>query len=171
MAYQMVKNGSVEYAVDWETIEQLNRSYHLSIATLERVQTKRVSQSSLLNPFSLAMPDIVSIEVDWDGARAAADAANVADMFHFSATAFYSMADVGRTMLERVNVAQRNKDRFRQLSRSVNQQNMANIAGAVDNYEGLIAASRFVRDKSGDVVCTRIRRMADGFEAQVTRFR
>ena len=152
MAYQLVSSGSGQYAVDWETIERLNRSFRLAEATWMSARTVAVDESSWYNPLSWRLPKIYNVEVDWERVREGAASLNAQDMMSYAAMGARSMADVGYEMLFRIERIHAYKRRYREIVTTAGADSQKNIAAAVDNYEGLIHGAKFVRDTSFDIV-------------------
>ena len=66
MAYTMVNSGRTQYAVDWETVERLCRSYWSAYYQYEYSTLNTMSESTWYNPFSWSMPDIRTVGVMGD---------------------------------------------------------------------------------------------------------
>ena len=152
MTYEVIKNPAAEYAVDWPTIERLNRSFRLAEETWLNARDVRINESTWYNPFSWSLPTIINIEVDWEQVRKAADAASRADMMTFRQLAARSMDTVAVEMMTRVRNTHGYRDKFKDFMRWAQKMNSGSLQAAEDSYTDLIQASRFIRDTSADVV-------------------
>jgi hypothetical protein len=168
MTYQIVNNGSTQYAVHWETIERMNRSFRLAEATLNSARTVAMDESTWYNPFSWSLPKIYNVEVDWERVREEAASFNAQDMMSYAALAGRSMPDVGYEMLFRIERTHQYKKRYREMVTTAGADSQKNIEASVDNYDGLINGAKFIRDTSFDVVGVGATIMTGGAAATLT---
>lgn len=152
MAYSTVKSWGAEFAVDWDVVERLCYSYWQTYYQLECYEKIRMSESSWYNPFSWSLPETQTIEVDWDAVRNRARRATNGDMFSYAQRASSSMRDIAQEMKYRVEQTAAQRRDFTSVLKDVQDANLTAMDAAVDDYSGLIEASRFIRDTSADVV-------------------
>lgn len=153
MAYQFVTTRSgQEYAVDWDVIERLVMSYWQTYYQIDLYDKVTLSQSSWSNPFSWSMPDVVTLEVEWDAVRDFARRATSADMVSYTQRAAQSMYDIAFDIEYKVKRTAAQRAQFTNILKDVQQQNLQAMEKSVKDYDGLIDASRFIRDTSADVV-------------------
>ncbi len=152
MAYTTVKSIGAEYAVDWDIVERFCMSYWQTYYQLRCSETIRMSESSWYNPLSWKLPEIRTIEVDWDAVRANAHRACAADMFAYSRNASSSMRDIAWDVKYKVEQTAVQRRNFTNLLKEAQSANLSAMDSAVNDYSGLIEAARFVRDTSADVV-------------------
>jgi predicted nucleotidyltransferase component of viral defense system len=66
MSYSQLRDDYATYAIDWGIVERLVRAYHRARARDMYSTVTSTSQTDWYNPFSWSMPDIKSVDVDWD---------------------------------------------------------------------------------------------------------
>ena len=152
MAYQLVNSRGSEFAVDWEVLERLCRSYWTNSYQLQLATTVEMSGSSWYNPFSWKMPASSTVDVPWEKVRGSAAADTIKDMFRFGARAPSDMFAVANEMASRIDMTRLYKRRFVDLLRDAQASNADELARAEAGYTGLVEAAQFVRDTSADVV-------------------
>jgi hypothetical protein len=152
MAYSMVKCNGADYAVDWDVLERFCMSYWQTHHQLRCAETIRMSESNWYNPFSWSLPEIQTVDVDWEAARKAAALDCTSDMHDYAWRASTSMPDIAREIQFRVEQTAIQRRSFTHLLKSVQSANLTAMDNAVADYTGLIEASRFVRNTSADVV-------------------
>jgi hypothetical protein len=150
MAYELLTSGRTQFAIDWDVVARIVRSYQTSVLQLEYGREVTMSQSYWYNPLSWSLPDISHVEVDWARVQRRADgdaAAVVADM---RTEAKYHAPRVARRLEDMVDLTGRNKETFVDWIGTVQTQNMRAVRQAVDDYQASIEISTFVRDMSAD---------------------
>ena len=152
MAYSIVKCVGTTYAVDWDVVERMCMSYWRTYYQLRCSETIRMSESSWYNPFSWKLPEIETLEVDSEAVRGSARRACAADMFGYSRTASSSMRDIAWDLKYKVEQIAVQRTKFVRMLKDVQSANMAAMNTAVNDYSGLVEASRFVRDAAADTV-------------------
>lgn len=152
MAYSTVKCRGTDFEVDWNVVERLCMSYWRTYYQLRRNDTISMCESSWYNPFSWKMPEMQTLEVDWDGVRGSAQNACVADMLAYAGRASTSMPDIAREMKFRVEQTAVQRRAFTTMLKDIQSANIKAMNAAESDYTGLIEASRFVRDTSADIV-------------------
>ena len=152
MAYTLVNCLGTEYAVDWDTVERLCMSYWRSCHQYDLASATTISESTWYNPLSWSLPSIRTIDVPWEKVRDLAQKSCSKDMADYRRTASRDMRGVALDVKWKVEQTARNRRLFTDYLRDVQSENMTEIDKAVDDYQGLIEAARFVRDTSADVV-------------------
>lgn len=152
MAYELVASRTGQYAVDWEVVDRLVRSYWQASYQLNYSTSKTESEASWYNPFSWSLPDIKQIDVPWDKVREASAVQGTRDMLKFVKSAQLDMRSVANELDFRLGETARLKTQFTDYMKSVQSGNMSAIDRAVGDYEGMIEVSRFIRDTSADIV-------------------
>jgi hypothetical protein len=152
MAYSIVKCVGTEYAVDWEVVERFCLSYWKTYYQLRCSETIRMSEPSWYNPFSWKLPEIANLEVDWDAVRSSAQRACASDMFAYSRKASTSMRDIAWELKYKVEQTAVLRRRFVEQLKDIQSANLSAVDNSINEYTGLIEASRFIRDTSADVV-------------------
>ncbi|MDH3351368.1 MAG: hypothetical protein OEM51_07450 [Gammaproteobacteria bacterium] len=148
----MIDNYGTQFAVDWDIVARLNRSYHTSQCQWDLAETRDMSQSNWYNPFSWDLPTTRTVDVDWSSVRETAQRHADADMNDYRAEAKHDMQYVARDLEYKLERTAENRRKFTNLLREVQRENHAEIENAVDEYDGMINVARFVRDSSADIV-------------------
>jgi len=152
MAYTMVNSGRTQYAVDWEVVERMCRSYWLAYYQNQYSELNKMSESTWYNPFSWSMPEIRTVDFDWDRVNSATASAVVRDMIDYQRRAASDMRGIAydvKFKLEQTGTISRG---LRDWLREIQDQNVSAMKQAERDYTGLIDACRFVRDTSADIV-------------------
>lgn len=152
MAYTMIDNQRTQFAVDWETVARLNRSYHRSEFQWRLSTVTKMSESSWYNPFSWSLPTTKTVDVEWPKVREHEKYASDADIAHFRQVASSDMRAVAEEMQYQVEQTSANLVQFKRQLKDVQIENATAIEASVNDYEGMVEAARFVRDTSADVV-------------------
>ena len=151
MSYTIVNSRGSEYAVDWDVVERLCRSYWTSYYQLLYANSTSMSERTW-NPFSWSLPTIYSVDIPWDKVRADARTATANDIPTYQRLA---QSDVPAVALDVKYKVEQTAVLRRQLTsylKEIQAQNLAHVDEAVNDYTGLIDAARFCRDTSADVV-------------------
>jgi len=152
MSYTMIDNPGVQFAVDWKTVERLNRSYHSAEYQWRIATVEETSQSSWYNPFSWSLPTTKTVDVNWSKVREYRESASQADMEYFRQVGKNDMRAVAEEVRYQVEQTAVHLSKFKNWLKDVQSENMAAINEAVDDYDGLINASKFIRDTAADFV-------------------
>lgn len=152
MPYTMIDNYGTQFAVDWETVARLNKSYHRSELQWRLSTVTKMSESTWYNPFSWSLPTTKTVEVEWPKIREHEEYASDGDMAQFRQLAVRDMRSVAEEVQYQVDQTSVNLAQFKRQLKGVQIENATAIGEAVDDYEGLIEAAKFVRDASADVV-------------------
>jgi hypothetical protein len=152
MAYTMVDSGRSRYAVDWDVVERLCRSYWSAYYQYQYSTLNTMSESTWYNPFSWSMPDIRTVDFDWDKVHSSTASAVIRDMFDYSRRAVSDMRGVAEDVKYKVEQTSTMTRSLRDWLREVQDQNVAAMQKAESDYTGLIDACRFVRDTSTDII-------------------
>src|SRR2546426_344795 len=150
MAYELVSNGQTQFAIDWDIVRRILRSYHTSCLQLDFGREVTLSESQWYNPMSWSLPDISHVEVDWDAVRRYRDGLTVSDLRDMRVEAKYRAARIARRLEDMIETTARNKEVFVDWIGTVQTQNMQSVNRAVEDYESNIEIARFVRDSSAD---------------------
>jgi len=151
MAYTMFENYGRKYAVDWDVLARLNLSYHKSDYQWRLSGVQSMSEKTW-NPLSWWLPTTRTVEVDWPNVRLQAKQASDADMASFRNLSSRDMRAVAEEIQYQMGETSANLRQFKDQLKEVQAVNAAAIDEAVDDYDGLIETSRFIRDGSADIV-------------------
>ena len=156
MSYTLVKCLRSEYAVDWDIVERLCMSYHISLSQLDDSRNITWSESTW-NPFrmvasKLTLPELTTVEVDWDKVRHDAQSACVSDMFKYSQNAAKDMPGIAEDVKWKVKQTSVNRNNFTNNLKDVQSANTTELQRVEDKYTGIIDVLQFIRDTSADVV-------------------
>jgi hypothetical protein len=152
MAYTLIKSGNTEYAVDWDVVERFCKSYWFNYYQDQYAQSIKLSESSWYNPFSWKLPEIQTAEIPWEQVQTSTASAVASEMFSYRRSASSDMRGVANEVKQRVEQTRTIKRSFKDWLRSIEDDNIAAMHKAEDDYTGYIEACRFVRDTSADVV-------------------
>jgi hypothetical protein len=152
MAYTMVNSGRTQYAVDWEVVERFCKSYWLAYYQDQFSTLSKMSESTWYNPFSWSMPEIQTVETDWDKVQSATKRAVAQDMIAYSSGANSDMRTIAYDVKFKVEQTASMKRALKDWLREVQHNNLSAMQQAESEYTGLIDACKFVRDTSADVV-------------------
>ena len=150
MAYELLTSGSTQFAVDWDIVQRIVRSYHTASLQLAHAREITMSQSHWYNPMTWSLPDISHVEVDWDAVRGDADAFAQEDVRNMRVEAKYNAPRIARRLETLIDLTASKKERFIDWIGTVQTQNMVSINKAVADYEASTEIARFVRDTSAD---------------------
>src|SRR5688572_583056 len=98
MGYEPLANGQTQFAVDWDIVGRLVRSYHTANLQLTYAREITMSESHWYNPMTWSLPDISHVEVDWDAVRADADSYARADVRNMRVEAKYNAPRIARRL-------------------------------------------------------------------------
>jgi hypothetical protein len=152
MAYTMVNSGRTQYAVDWEVVERLCRSYWSAYYQNQYSTLNKMSESTWYNPFSWSMPEIRTVDFDWDKVHSATASAVMRDMIDYQRGAASDMRSIAYDVKFKLEQTATITRGLRDWLREVQDQNVSAMKQAEDDYTGLIDACKFVRDTSTDIV-------------------
>jgi len=150
MAYELITSGQTQFAIDWDIVRRILRSYHTSYLQLDFGREVTMSESQWYNPMSWSLPDISHVEVDWDAVRGYAEARTESDSRDMRVEAKYNAARIALRLEDMIDSTRRNKETFVDWIGTVQTQNMQSVNRAVEDYESNIEIARFVRDTSAD---------------------
>ena len=150
MGYELVSSGQTQFAIDWDIVRRILRSYHTSYLQLDFGREVTMSESQWYNPMNWSLPDISHVEVGWDAVRRYAAANTESDSRDMRVEAKYNAARVARRLEDMIEMTARNKEAFVDWIGTVQTQNMQSVNKAVGDYESNIEIARFVRDTSAD---------------------
>ena len=150
MGYQLVANGQKQFAIDWDIVRRVVRSYHTSCLELDFAREVTMSESHWYNPMTWSLPAISHVEVDWDSVRRYADGYTQADVRDMRVEAKYNAARIAHRLEDLIDTTLRNKEVFVDWIGTVQTQNMQSVNRAVEDYESNVELAKFVRDMSAD---------------------
>lgn len=150
MAYEIVRNGATEFAVDWTVVARLLRANSLARNRWAFSTTSTTSDSTFFNPFSWSSPDVRFIEVDWDQVTSRANVEVFVSLNQVRNVGDTNMPAVASFMLDRVAETRISNERYMTWMGSVQSDNMARINAAVSSYDTQIEVAKFFRDTSAD---------------------
>ena len=150
MAYELLANGPTQFAVDWDIVRRIVRSYHTAALQLAYAREIAMSQSHWYNPMTWSLPDISHVEVDWDAVRADADLFAGEDVGNMQVEAKYNAPRIARRLAAMIDITAHKKEAFIDWIGTVQTQNMVSINKAVEDYQSSAEIARFVRDTSAD---------------------
>ena len=141
------------WSVDWAIVRAIVRSNANQYATIRNGHRRREDQSTWWNPFSYALPDLVSYEVDWSAQRRDREEITERGMREAALIPEREGCEALKEWL-RVRISETDAYRaaFRQNLTRASSETMRNIDHAVTTYQAGADAARFVRDRSVDVV-------------------
>ncbi len=150
MGYEWVQNGNTQFAIDWDIVRRILKSYWIAKLQYDYGQVVTLSDSNWYNPLSYSLPDISHIEVDWDQVQRDAAGQVEGDLATLREYVKSNAAGVGYKLEDVVYRAASYKNQFVDWMGSVQTDNMHAINKAVEDYESKIEISRFVRDTSAE---------------------
>jgi len=150
MAYELVQSGNTQFAIDWDVIQRLLRSYWTAKLQLYYGKEVTLSDSHWYNPFSWSLPDVSHIEVDWESVRSEAASNAEQEVKSMRERAKFNAAGVAWELDARIEEAGLLKERFVDWMGDIQTKNSLNINKAVDDYEENIEIAKFVRNTSAD---------------------
>lgn len=150
MAYQLIKNGTTEFAVDWDVVDRLLLTAAKAELRDAYSQVVRASESDWYNPFSWSLPEIASVEVDWDQVQARSPEIARIDGRRMREVAQRDVRAMARMVRQRVDETARLTNGFLDRMAAVQTENTMSINRSVSSYDGQIEVAKFVRDTSAD---------------------
>ena len=150
MAYWLLENDRATYAVDWDVVNRLVRGYHRSKLRDDCSQVVTTSESRWFNPFSWSLPDVRSLEVDWDKVSSRLNTAADDDFNRLAQQATRDVPSMHRDLQWMVADTSRRTAAFTDILGALQTENMIRINSAVESYEGQVQAAKFVRDTAAD---------------------
>lgn len=152
MAYTIVKSRQTEFAVDWDVVERFCRSYWSTYYQYEYADLVTMSESTWYNPFSWSLPDTRTVDIDWKKVESFTASAVIADMFAYQSRAANDMPGIAMDVQDKISRTNSIKRQMKDWMREIQNDNVAAMAKAEKDYDGLIDACKFVRDTSTDIV-------------------
>jgi hypothetical protein len=150
MPWQFIQNGNTQFAIDWDIVRRILKTYYTALYQLNYGQVVKLSDSSWYNPFSWSLPEISNIEVDWDMVRRDAQGNIASDLVYFRGLAQSNAAEGARLLGGMIDDAASFKEEFVDWMGDVQTENMHAINKSVDDYDSQIKIAQFVRDSSND---------------------
>jgi hypothetical protein len=150
MAYELVRSGNTQFAIDWSVVRRLVRSYYLSYYQLSYASEVTLSDSHWYNPLSWSLPDVTNLEVDWDAVRRQTDADTDSEIQEMTGQAVRDAAGVAYRVEAMIDDAARRKEGYLNWMGDLQTDNMKKINQAVNDYESHVEIAQFVRNASAD---------------------
>jgi hypothetical protein len=150
MGYELLTNGQTQFAIDWDIVSRLVRSYHTARLQMVYAREVTMSNSHWYNPMTWSLPAISHVEVDWDKVRRDADSLALADVRNMRTEAKYNAARIARRLEDLIELTAERKETFVNWIGTVQTQNMESINKAIADYESGAEIAKFVRDTSAD---------------------
>ena len=150
MAYELVQSGSTQFAIDWDIVRRIVKSYHTAYLQYQYSREVAMSDSAWYNPFSWSLPDLTHVEVDWDSVQTGTQIETDFDVQEMREKAKTNAAEVARRLEAMIDATRTNKEYFVDKMGAAQTKNMQAINKAVDDYDSHIEVARFVRDRSAD---------------------
>jgi hypothetical protein len=150
MGYELVQCYNTQYAIDWDVVRRLIRSYHTASLQLQYANAAPMSESRWYNPLSWSLPEVWNIEVPWDVVRRYVDIYADDDLRRMQDKAKFQAASVALDLEWMVEQTARKKEAFVDWMGDIQTKNMSAIDQAVKDYDGDIRLARWVRDSSAD---------------------
>src|SRR5687768_1320968 len=104
MAYELLTSGQTQFAIDWDIVSRIVRSYHTSVLQMMYAREVTMSQSHWYNPMTWSLPAISHVEVDWESVRTDADSRAQADVRNMRTEAKYNAARIGRRLDDMIEI-------------------------------------------------------------------
>lgn len=152
MAYIKVNSRGTEFAVDWDVVERMCKSYWITAWQYEYAEPITLSESSWYNPLSWSLPSIQNVEVPWARVRSAAQTSCDRDMSIYRQSASNDMRGIALDVKFKLEQTVAKRRHFQNYLKDIQSTNMKEIEKSVKDYTGLAEAARFIRDTSADVV-------------------
>ena len=150
MAYELVRSGNTQFAIDWSVVRRLVRASYLACYQWNDASEVTLSDSHWYNPLSWSLPDVTNIEVDWDTVRRQTEADTNMEMQDMTARAKTDAAGVAYRVEAMIDEAARKKEAYLAWMADVQKQNMKSINQAVNDYQSHGVLAEFVRNASAD---------------------
>jgi hypothetical protein len=150
MAYELVQSGRTQFAIDWDIVRRLVRSYYRACLQWDFAREVTMSDSHWYNPMSWSLPDVSHVEVDWHAVREYSDRYTDEEVANMRAMATINAARVANTLEGMIDTTARKKESFVDWLGTVQTQNMRSINKAVEDYQSNIEIAKFVRDTSAE---------------------
>jgi hypothetical protein len=150
MAYEILSSGATQFAIDWDVVGRIVRSYHTAHLQYFYAREVTMSDSQWYNPMTWSLPKVSHVEVNWHAVRADAARAADADVRNMRIEAKYNPARIARRLEDMIEMTADRKEAFVTWIGAVQTENMKSINKAVEDYEAATDVARFVRDMSAD---------------------
>lgn len=150
MAYQLIDNGRAKFAVDWDVVDRLLLAAARAELRDAYSRVVRASESTWYNPFSWSLPEIASVEVDWDQVQSKAPEIARYDGQRMRQIAQRDARAMALEVQGRVEFTSRLTNGFLDRMAAVQSENTVSISRSVESYDNQIEVAKFVRDTSAD---------------------
>jgi|GEM_PF-3434864 len=150
MAYWMLNNDRAQYAIDWDIVLRIVRAHHRSTYRFQCARVTKASDSHWYNPMSWSLPEVQSVEVDWERIRPAVNRFGDADFARLAELATRDVREMERQLRWMVAETSRYTTLFLDLQMTTQSENMARINQSIDSYGHYAGVAKFLRDTSAD---------------------
>lgn len=152
MAYTLVSNGSKQYAVEWNFVERLVRSYCLATARALYTQWRTIPDREWGSLAADALPRLVQIDVDWDAVarRAMTDTSTI--MNELRAKAARDVRGVSRDVQGMVALYKKRNADFLESLKRTQASNIREIDAVAAHHGSWAEGFKIIRDTSADAL-------------------
>jgi len=148
MPVETMQTSNGNYAVDWSLVAEIIESYYRSRHAAETATVVSTSDREWYNPFSWQLPQIKTVEIDWDRCRIYAAIRASAEMQAYQSGFNGNAACVVSEVYQREVAIAFYRDQLRLLMQDAQSFNAASFESSQSGYETSIAITRFIRDLS-----------------------
>jgi hypothetical protein len=155
MTYKVYATEQGEFCIDWDACCRIITSYYRAQAQLAHAREVLESQSSALNPLSWGLPDLVSLQVDWDKVRSDSQANANGAGWRLAAVANFEKKGIDQLVRELKHMmaeTHRMNASFQARLRQASAKSMGEIQRSVSGYQSWIDGAKLTRDLSGSVL-------------------
>lgn len=152
MGYTQLTSGRTRYAVDWGVVERFIRSYWFIYYQCEYSKPRPLQESTWYNLFSWSMPEIQTVDTDWEKVASSTHRAVANQMADYRKRSALHMRDIAYDVKQKLEQTHSMKRDLKSWLRDIQKDNIAAMQAAENSYTGLVEACRFVRDTSTDIV-------------------
>jgi hypothetical protein len=147
MGYAIVESCGQQFAVDWEVIERLCRSYWVSFYQLHYASAIDIAQSVPCDSLSCALPPLRALEVQWTKVDQGSSMATIIDMMRYRSRG-RALLGVREDMRSKVWATRANKRKFSAMMRGITQTNVSALARSEGCHPRYPELARFMQDIS-----------------------
>ncbi len=151
MGYKLVETPKGQFAIDWDIVTRIIRSYVRARLQCQYSRTVKESQTSL-NPLSWALPDFQYIEVDWAKVSAETLTGTWSHGFRLAALTYQSVDAMVRELKTMQAETRRLQDVFQKQMRAASRASSVEMEKAVSTYRSLANGAAVVRDLSATIL-------------------
>lgn len=150
MSYWILPNDRGTYAVDWNVVNRIIRGYHRANYRWRTARVVKASEYAWWDWNGWRLPEVETIEVDWDQIRALVNRLGDEDFATLAEMGTRSVPAMANELRRMVAETARYNEKFIDLQATTQSENMARIQTAVNRAGTGIEVARFLRDTSAD---------------------